>query len=555
MLDKRLMKHLEHPKKTLFLTGVRATALALFAVLQAVCLAWVVDRVFLGKVPLQELTAPLALLGLAFVVRPVLGGYQEHRARLTAVQVKGAIREALARAARSDYGYGVQRHGTGTLSTLAVEGVEGVDAYFSEFVPQLVLAVVTLAVVLPTVLLLDPVSALVMGVTAPLIPGFMILIGKTADGVHRQQWDRLNRMNGHLLEVLRGMVTLCWFGRNRSQEGAVAAMSEGFRNATMKVLRISFLSAFTLELLATLSTAVVAVSLGLRLLYGRMDFFPALTVLLLAPELYQPLRQLGLRFHASLNGKVVAAELEQVLEATAPEPERTFDRAEGLWPQPSLTIRAEGLCFAYRDAPENPVLKDIALELPPGRSLAVIGDSGIGKTTFLKLLLGAFDGYGGSLTLGGVELRNLAPEQVASVVSYVPQRPAVFTGTVLENLLFGLPEDQRQGARERAEAYAARSGFDRVVARLQDGYETHLGDGGSALSGGEAQLMGITRAWLRETPIVLLDEPTSAMDVHLEGEIIQALQRMKTEKTLVIAAHRPRTTAVCDRCLRLGGAP
>ncbi len=553
MLDKRLMKYLDHPIETFLFTGVRAAALALFAVMQAYCFAYVVNQVFMEKASIQTLTVPLLLLALSLTARPILGGLQEYAAKKTALQVKSALRGALTRYAQADYGHAVVRHGTGTLSTLAVEGVESVDAYFSEFVPQFILVIVTVVVILPVVVFLDGASGVIMALTAPLIPVFMILIGKSAEGIQKKQWQKLTRMNGHLLEILRGMVTLTYFGKHRSQEKTVTAMSEGFRKATLGVLRISFLSAFTLELLATLSTAVVAVSLGLRLLYGGISFLPALTVLLLAPEFYQPLRGLGQKFHAGMNGKIVAEQLAAILgdgPAFTREPSSKTERpALGL----PLSISAAELSFAYSDSPASPVLRRVSFNLAAGQSMAITGTSGIGKTTLLKLLLGGFPYYEGSLTLAGIEIKALEPDQVAACIAYVPQNPKVFAGTVLENLLLGLEDPQLIQNHALVQDYAVKTGFDRIVSRLEKGYDTLLGDGGSALSGGETQLLAITRAWMRETPIILMDEPTSAMDVHLEAAIVQAMSRLKESRMLVVAAHRRRTTEICDVELNLGG--
>lgn len=547
MLDKRLMRQLKSPRWVLLNFGVRALALAFFAVGQAICLGTLIDGIFLKGLSFRQLLPNLCVLVLILILRPVFQGLQDIYGKNMATQVKSHLRKQLTDYAQLDYGSGTMVHQTGRLSTLAIEGIESVDAYYSEFLPQWVGVVVGILVILPVVWWYDGLSALLMLLTAPLIPVFMLLIGSRAKGEHQKHWEKLNQMNGHLLEVLRGMVTLRYFGKHRTQEKAVWTTSERFRKTTLKVLSISFLSAFTLELLATLSTAIIAVSLGLRLLYGNMDYLPALIVLMLAPEYYQPLRLLGQKFHAAMNGKIVAQALEPILNAM-PVHRRPTTQTES---KPcEFVVDIQNMNFAYGD---KTIFSGFDLQIKRGDSLLLMGPSGVGKTTLLKLMLGAYENYEGSINVMGMEVGQLAYDSLSEQMSYVPQHPRLFKGTIEDNLLFGVKSSTVENASRLARDYAAKSGFDKVVARLPHGYNTQVGEGFDKLSGGELQLLAITRAWLRQTPIILMDEPTSAMDLVLEETIVAAMQEMQKEKTLIVAAHRPNTASLFTNRINLGG--
>lgn len=558
MLDKRLMNEIENKKIYYASLGGRALALSLLAVAQSVLLALCINKVFLEKARLSTLTPWLLALSAVFIIRPILMGFHDYSAKQTASDIKRRLRAKLVVFLNAEGGQNISATKTGELSTLAVEGIESVDAYFSEFVPQLFLVAVNTVVILAFALSQDVISALIMMFTAPLIPLFMILIGKTADGINRKQWDHLKTMNGHLLDVLRGMVTLRHFRKHLTQTQSVERMSEGFRKATLKVLRISFLSAFTLELLATLSTAVVAVSLGLRLLYGWMHFLPALTVLLLAPEFFQPLRLMGQKFHAAMNGKIAADQLYPLLESTSfKQVDDTAVHAtiaEALLVSTSVVdhltttqplIVACDLTFGYTNSSE--VFQQLSFSVNSGESMALTGRSGIGKTTLVRLLTGSLKTYQGSLMLAGRELREWDTNELSKWLSYVPQTPRVFRGTLMDNLRFGRPE----ASVEETLLLSRLTGFHTVAEKLPLGYDTPVGQGAAQLSGGETQLMAITRACLRNTPIVIMDEPTSAMDLHMENLLTQAMALLMKDRTLLVAAHRKHTVSLCNRNLRL----
>lgn len=605
MIDKLLMTAIKNKKRYYIQLIVLSLPLVMLTISQAVFMAGIIDAVFLQHAQLQSLIMPLTLLACIFILRPFFSGLFEWKNRKETALAKQALRTQITRALRlqssaQDQGqdhHQDQDHITGKYATLACEGVENTDAYYAEFIPQIFMMIINTIFVLGFAFYLDWISALIMMVTAPLIPLFMMLIGKTAEGVHQKQWQTLKRMNGHLIDLLRGMTTLHYFERHLSQTEAVRQTSENFRKKTMSVMKLTFLSALTLELTATLSTAVIAVSLGVRLLYGQLPFLSALIILLMAPEYYSPLRQLGLKYHAALNAKSVSLQLKPLFDRLRaqvyqePIIVKAFDRGpysngfqepdlshKSIMPQESAVseesdrteesitpsnssdsskwnthlfdqcaFSLNAIQFTYSNGKN--IFRNLNLEIQAGDRLAIVGKSGIGKTTLLKILTGTLKPTGGKLQLFGHDMSVYTESLFYDSIAFVAQKSKVFDGTILDNLRFGKPN----ASMETVERYCAITGFDAIIRKLESGYETLLGEGQQSLSGGESQLLSLTRACIRETPILILDEPTSAVDPESEKRIIEALSRITSDKTLIIASHREAAVAICNQKLELGG--
>lgn len=428
----------------------------------------------------------------------------------------------------------------GRIATLAGRGLDALDAYFTGYLPQLVLSVTVPVAVLARLTFADWSSALIIAATLPLIPIFGALLGWQAQAATQRQWRRLSLLGGHFLDMVAGLPTLRAFGRARAQVDVVRRMADGHRAATMKTLRIAFLSGLVLELVATLSVALVAVPIGLRLLDGGLALHTALLVLLLAPEAYLPLRTAGSRFHASMEGLTALDDALTVLGTGSPA-----DRTGHGGPVPAPgEIRFEAVTVEYE---RTTALRDVTLTIRPGDRIAVIGPSGAGKSTLLGLLLGNVVPTAGRITVDGVDLATADLEQWRRHLAWVPQRAHLFAASLTDNIRLGQPDAPIESVRTAA-SFAA---LDDVLRDLPEGLDTLLGERGHGLSSGQRQRVALARAFLRDAPVVLLDEPTARLDGASEAAVLAATRKLVAGRTAVLVAHRPALLAEADRVLRI----
>ncbi len=432
---------------------------------------------------------------------------------------------------------------TGGLVVLATSGIDALDSYFARYLPQLFLAVIVPVTVVVVTAAADWKSALIIAVTVPLIPFFMALVGATTKLRMQRQAKLLQRLSGHFLDVVAGLPTLKVFGRAKAQVVAVRDITNRYRTATMATLRVAFLSSLILELLATFSVALVAVAIGLRLLGGQLTLSTALFVLILAPEAYLPLRQLGADYHSSAEGMEAAADVFELLERELPARGATGTDV----PDPSRAeLQVRHLEVRY---PGRPVaaLEGVSLTVHPGEILALAGPSGCGKSTLLGVLLGLIPASGGSVRLAGTDLADLDPDVWRSRIAWVPQRPHLFARSIAENIRLGRP-----GATDgEVRTAIADAGLDEVVDRLPAGILTPLGHDGAGLSAGERQRVALARAFIRDAPLLLLDEPTANLDGRTEDGVLATVRRLTAGRTVVMVAHRPSLLALADRVVRL----
>jgi ATP-binding cassette subfamily C protein CydD len=429
-------------------------------------------------------------------------------------------------------------HREGELATLATRGLDGLDAYFARYLPQLVLAVLVPLAVLARVAAADWLSALIIAVTLPLVPVFAVLTGLHTRARTQRQWALLARLGGHFLDVVEGLPTLRVFGRARAQEAEVSRLTGQYAAATMGTLRIAFLSALVLELAAALATALVAVEVGLRLLGGHLSYQTALLVLLLTPEAFLPLRSAGAQFHASIEGVTAAAGALEVLETPLPPGRAGPDRPAAVRPDLRRhTITLTGVTLDYPGRPE-PALAGLDLEIRPGDHLTVTGPSGAGKSSLLALLLRFAAPTAGTIQLSGP---GLAPADLAGIpaaawrdqLAWVPQRTHLFDDTVAGNIALGRP-----GASPDDIRHAARlAGADGFITALDDGYRTPVGERGHRLSAGQRQKIAIARAFLRDAPFLLLDEPAAHLDPFSAAAVQEALAALMAGRTVVHVTH------------------
>jgi len=532
--------------------------IALSAVAQAWFFSRVVAGVFLERATLRTVWNSLLLILGIIVLRAVLQWVSEISAHEAASRIKSSLRKRLMSHIVSLGPVYARGERTGELVTTVVDGIESLEEYFSKYLPQLFLATGIPLLILGFVFPLDWKSGAILILTGPLIPVFMMLIGKLAEKKSLHQFQSLSWMSAHFLDVLQGMATLKVFGRAKDQTRVIERISDSFREATLSVLRIAFLSALVLEFLATMSTALVAVTIGLRLVYGTLSFSSGLFLLLLAPEFYTPLRTLGINFHAGLSGLNAARRIFEIMDlplmnnplemvgnvhdneknSLGTQKEQVFLK--------KFNISFQCVSLTYQEG-ENPALNGVNLSLRTGEKVALVGPSGAGKTSLAQILLRFVEPSEGEVYVNGSSLKTISLETWRKQIAYVPQNHFLFAGSIAENIRFGCPSATSEEVMSAAQEASAHE----FILGLPDGYQTRLGEGGTRLSGGQAQRIAIARAILKDAPLLILDEATSGLDLESENDVQKALKRLMQGKTAIIIAHRLSTVRQVDRILVL----
>ncbi|MFC8082141.1 thiol reductant ABC exporter subunit CydD [Streptomyces sp. NPDC057340] len=538
-IDPRLLRYARATR--FFLAAVVALGAvgAGLLVAQAMLIAEVVVGAFQHGTSAAGLRTPLLLLVAVACGRALVGWLTELAAHRASAAVKSELRgRLLERATALGPGWlGGQR--TGSLVAVATRGVDALDDYFSRYLPQLGLAMVVPVAVLARIVTEDWVSAAIIVGTLPLIPIFMMLIGWATQSRMDRQWRLLSRLSGHFLDVVAGLPTLKVFGRAKAQAESIRRITGEYRRATLRTLRIAFLSSFALELLATLSVALVAVTIGMRLVHGDMALYDGLVVLVLAPEAYLPLRQVGAQYHAAAEGLAAAEDIFSVLERPVPAAGTGPVPANGALAFEDVTVRYPGRAAA--------AVTDVNLTVEPGETVALVGPSGAGKSTLLNVLLGFVSPTGGRVLVGGADLASLDLAQWHARVAWVPQHPHLYAGTIAENVRLARPDADDTAVR-RALRDAGALEF---VDALPEGTATVLGEDGTGLSAGQRQRLALARAFLADRPVLLLDEPTAALDGATEAEVVDAVRRLAEGRTVLLVVHRPALLEVADRVVRL----
>lgn len=510
-------------------------------VVQAWLLAHIIAEVFLAGADRAAVTSALGWLLAAIMLRSVLGWAADALAAHAAAGVKHEIRNRVFSRLIDRGPVVAGRERTGELVTLMTDGVESLDAYISQYLPQLALAAAIPVTVAAVVLSRDLLSGVVLVLTAPIIPVFMVLIGKMAAVRSESQWLAMARMSAFFLDTIQGLTTLKVLGRSRAQLDAVERVSRAFRTSSMEVLRIAFLSALVLELVATLSVAVVAVEIGLRLLAGRIVFEQAFFVLLLAPEFYLPLRRLGSAFHAGFAGVSAAARLFEILGEPGENPLMTAGCE--MPDRPSLAFH--GVSFAYPggDGPPRPALSGVDLEIAAGETVALVGPTGAGKSTVASLLLRFIDPDSGRITADGIDAVEINPERWRRRLAWVPQLPHLFADTLEENIALaktGISSDDVLSALQEA-------GAEDFVVTLPEGLATRVGERGAKLSGGQIRRVAVARAFLADAPVLILDEISEDLDPRLSAELDASLAELLANRSALVIAHRLPSVLAADR--------
>lgn len=544
-LDPRLLRYGRATRTFLFVSVALGVLSALLIVTQAWLLADVIARAFLGGKGLAALQTPLVILLLVVFARATVAWLAELAASRSSARAKSELRAALLQRIATLGLDSSREQRTGELAILATRGIDALDGYFSLYLPQLHLAVIVPVAVVVAVLQNDWISAAIVAFTIPLIPLFMALVGAATQERMDVQFRTLERLAGHFLDVVAGLPTLKIFGRAKAQAAAIREITERHRRAAISTLEITFLSSLILELVATISVALVAVAIGLRLMNGQLDLRTALFALVLAPEAYLPLRRLGANYHASAEGMAAAEQVFAVLQA--PEAPR---RTRIDFPDPAVAgLTVEGLRVSYPGRSE-PALEDVSLAVGEGEALALVGPSGCGKSTLLGVLLGLVTPEQGAVHVGDADLAELDLDAWRARLAWVPQRPHLFAASIAQNIRLGRGDASNEEVRDAISA----AGLTDVVRRLPQGLDTMLGDRGAGLSAGERQRVALARAFLRDASLLLLDEPTANLDGETERDLIDTIRRLARGRTVVLVAHRPALIAVADRVLSLAPA-
>lgn len=572
MFDKNLWREAQANRLMLLLTVSLSLLVGCAIIAQAYFLSRIVDAVFLQWENLAGIQSWLLGLATAVALRALFSGAQDTAAHHIAAHIKADLRRRLLAHILASGPVANYQESTGELTAVLTNGIDALEAYFSEYLPQLFTALLVPLSILFIVFPADWLTAVIFIITAPLIPLFMILIGRFAETLTKQQWGLLSQMSAHFLDVLQGLTTLKILGRSQAQANNIRRITSQYQDVTMAVLRIAFLSALALELLATISVAIVAVAIGLRVLNGGMPFATAFFILILAPEFYIPLRLLGQRFHAGMEGTAAAQRIFAILYRPVPDTEKTT----AVTNLTAAALKLENVSCTYA-AERGPALHNINLTVLPGEHVALVGASGAGKSTIANLLLGFITPDDGRLLVAagsGKQISQInADENNTSVsgrvtpypdkenldfnpataaswrgqIAWVPQMPTLFHDTIAANIALGRPSATQ--AEITAAARSAR--IHEFIISLPEGYETIIGERGTRLSGGQAQRLALARAFLQDAPFLILDEPTSHLDPATEADLQAAAEKLLHGRTALIIAHRLSTIAHADKIIVL----
>lgn len=535
-LDPRLTRYARAARRYIAVTALTGVLIAGLVVAQAWLISRIVAPLMAGGGPAPATGALIRALAAVVVARAAVLHLQESRAHRAATRTIIELRRRVVAHAAA-LGPRWQAVNAARTTTVLTRGLDDLEPYFTRYLPQLILAATLTPLTALVVLLQDAPSTLAVAATIPLIPVFMILIGRLTRQHSAQRLAAMERLGAQVLDLVAGLPTLKALGREKGPGARIRELGRAYTRTTMATLRVAFLSGAVLEFITTLSVAIIAVEVGLRLLFGRMDPATGLLVIMIAPEVYQPLRRVGLQFHASANGVAAADAVFEILDAPLPE--------RGDLPAPDLsraTIRIEDLSVSARGARAPAGLN---ATIRPGRLVALAGPSGAGKTTASQVLLGLLAPDRGRVLVlpeggGAVDLARIDPASWWEQVAWIPQRPAIAPGTLARAAAAPhCPAAPGDRVPPELEAAARATGFDEVVAALPEGWDTRIGHGGVGLSVGQRQRLALTRALASPAPLIVLDEPTAHLDAAAQARVLAGVAALREAgRTVVVIAHR-----------------
>ena len=528
-MDKYLF-HYKGIKPHMFIVGILTVLQGITIIVEAIFLAKAITYMFNGTAPSAVLPFFTGFI-IAHFLRHFIQWLKERLAYRFAENTASAVQENLIRKLFELGPRGIGKSGSGNMITLALEGIPSFRTYLELFIPRAISMMVIPIAVLIYVFAFDTISGIVLILTMPILIAFLILLGLVAQKYANAQWGSYQLLSRHFVDSLRGLLTLKYLGRSKSHQNAIEAVSEKYRIATNKSLRLAFLSSFSLDFFSSLSVAVVAVELGIRLIDGGIGLQAALTILILAPEYFQPIRDLGNDYHATMDGKDAGKQINQLL--SKPTLSNNHNPLEvPQWTETS-TLSVQNLT-KQTDTEDKLILEDITFEVNGFQKIGIIGASGAGKSTLIDILSGFSSIKDGSISINETKLDSFSNINWQKQISYIPQHPYIFAGTVADNIRLYAPN----ATEEEMEDAISVTGLTELVSQLPNGLNERIGQGGRVLSGGEEQRIALTRSLLVNRPIMLFDEPTAHLDIETEHDIKRLILPLMTNKLVFFATHR-----------------
>lgn len=538
MLDKNILKDIFPYKKSLIFIILSNIIQATMIVSISYIIAYLADKLLFDELNHSAATPFLALLFFFFVVKAVLNYINRLKMEEISLNLQSKLRYKLLQALALDF-KSIQRKPKGQWLAIITKGVDKLDVYLTSFIPQFGLLITIPLVLVTFTFINDWISGLIFLFTAPLIPFFMILIGKIADKENKKQWQVFQKLAVYMADLLPGLLVVKAYNQTQRQLKQVEKNGEKFSEATLKVLKIAFISAFMLEFIATISIAIIAVNIGLRLLYGQVSFLPAFFCLLVAPQFYQPFRQFGSAFHEAMNGIVASSEIYKLIQAAPNNKQKNIVLEMEKAPQ----IIFENVDFSYKN--DENVLKNLNFTIKAGSQVVLTGANGAGKSTIFKLLLKLLDVKSGKILIDGKNLYDIDEQSWLNNIGWVAQEPYVFKSSLRENITLG-----RACSKTQLERVTQLVNLTEFIKKQEHGYDSIVG-GAINLSSGQKRRLGLARALLCNPKVLLLDEPMENLDSKNEELIKSVLEKLKGKVTVIIIAHRRQTIEAADKIIIL----
>ena len=543
MLNYRLFSETNSKKLYMPIVILSPILNSIFIVVSAYILATIVNDVFIRGQTLNTVSIYLVLFLLTAIIKVIINFFIEVYIKNCSEDIKENIKKKSFRSIISANAYKIKQEKLGDIINILTDGAEMITPYFLEYIPQIVTAIIIPVIIAVATAFTDKWSALIMIITYPLIPLFMILIGYKSKKLSEKQWKKLNILSSHFIDMLQGLSTLKIFGKSKIQEYKVFDTSENYRKATMEVLKVAFCSALVLELFSTISIAMIAVSLGLQLVYGKISFISAFFILVIAPDFYLAIRNLGLRFHASLNGQVAIEKIDFITKKL--EYECLVSKSIPIVSSLVFELEVRSLSFSYSD---KKVLNDINFKISSGEKVAIVGESGSGKSTLINIISGFIKVSEGMVFINGVDINYINKEALLKSIASVPQFPYIFNETLEKNISLGI---EKLSFDKLLEIYKLTK-IDELSEKLGSGYKTLIGEGERvAISGGETQKIALARAIAKNSGLIVLDEPSSALDSKSEELLTELMEGYLKASTILIATHRLNTIKKINKIIVL----